>query len=188
MRIFVLRARKGMKQHAEIIAHVIMNVFYISSDFRRDVALYIVFDATEKYPITLHLDASKGLSLPGFNELALLNFINANLAKASLLGKNEIQTLSPGVTIAAFGFEKLIASLMEQHVVYSLNPKGVLLTDLIEQKKISNNPVFVLSDNLAMPKKVLQSMQRKGMQALSLGKTLLFASQCISIIHYELDK
>jgi tRNA (pseudouridine54-N1)-methyltransferase len=136
----------------------------------------------------LHLDGNAGLSLPGFTELALLNFVEDKLLKAKNLAKNETKTLSPGVEISAFGFEKLISILMETHTVYNLHPKGQLLSDLVSQNKIAANPVFVLSDNLAMPKKVLQSFERKGMQPLSLGKTLLFASQCISIIQYELDK
>ena len=113
MRIFVLRARKGMKQHAEILAHVIINAFYISSSFRRDVELYMIFDSTSKYPITLHLDSSKDLSLPGFNEKVLLEFLQEKILLANKLVKNEFYSVAPGVSLYAFGFEKLMEKLMK---------------------------------------------------------------------------
>ena len=39
-----------------------------------------------------------------------------------------------------------------------------------------------------MPKKILPSLERLGARKLSLGPTMLFASQCVVLIHYELDQ
>ena len=39
-----------------------------------------------------------------------------------------------------------------------------------------------------MPKKVLPSLERMGARMLSLGPTMLFASQCVVLIHHELDQ
>jgi tRNA (pseudouridine54-N1)-methyltransferase len=38
-----------------------------------------------------------------------------------------------------------------------------------------------------MPKKVLPSLERLGAKQLSLGPTMLFASQCVLLIHHQLD-
>jgi tRNA (pseudouridine54-N1)-methyltransferase len=39
-----------------------------------------------------------------------------------------------------------------------------------------------------MPKKYVQSLKRRGVQMLSVGKKMLFASQCVVILHHELDR
>ena len=39
-----------------------------------------------------------------------------------------------------------------------------------------------------MPKKILPSLERLGARKLSLGGTMLFASQCVVLIHHELDQ
>ena len=67
MRTFVLKARKagmnaadlrshlGSPFHFEVVLHAVMNAFFIASDFRRDVELYIVFDSAQDFPRTLKL-------------------------------------------------------------------------------------------------------------------------------------
>ena len=62
MRTFIIRARKGTTRwervrsqvggnaHFEVIAHSVINAFFISSDFRTDVEFYIVLDSSENFP------------------------------------------------------------------------------------------------------------------------------------------
>jgi len=50
------------------------------------------------------------------------------------------------------------------------------------------NPVFILSDHLAMPKNIIKSLKRRGVESISLCKKMLFASQCVVILNYELDR
>jgi tRNA (pseudouridine54-N1)-methyltransferase len=38
-----------------------------------------------------------------------------------------------------------------------------------------------------MPPKTLQGLERLGAKKLSLGPRMLFASQCVVLIHHELD-
>jgi tRNA (pseudouridine54-N1)-methyltransferase len=39
-----------------------------------------------------------------------------------------------------------------------------------------------------MPKKTFHGLERLGAIRISLGATMLFASQCIVLIHHELDQ
>ena len=39
-----------------------------------------------------------------------------------------------------------------------------------------------------MPKKVIPSLERMGAKKISLGRTMLFASQCVVLIHHALDQ
>ncbi len=90
----------------------------------------------------------------------------------------------PGLYISAYGFEKLIGSLIEHRSVYLLDRKG----EDIRTTELETNPVFILSDHLAMPKNNIKSLKRQGLKMISLGKKMLFASQCVVLINHELDR
>jgi tRNA (pseudouridine54-N1)-methyltransferase len=54
-------------------------------------------------------------------------------------------------------------------------------------KTLAGNACFILTDHLPMPKNSLKGLERLGAAKLSLGPKMLFASQCILLIHNELD-
>ena len=196
MRTFIIRARKGTtrwdrvrsqigsKAHLEVVAHSVINAFFISSDFRTDVEVYIVLDSSEDFPRTIRLSSSEGLSLKGFHEDAVIALIEASLKESSGLQKNETRVTSPGVQVSGFGFETLISELIQTRPLYLLDRKA----KDIRQTMLEDNPVFILSDHLVMPKKTIAGLQRKGLHTVSLGKRMLFASQCIVLIHDQMDR
>lgn len=196
MRTFIIRARKGTtrheqlrsqvgtQHHIEVVAHVVMNAFFVSNGFRQDVEVYIVLDSAEDFPRTIKLSSKDGLSLAGFHEDAILSLIETTLKESVGLKKDETRRIAPGVCISGFGFEKLISALIETRPVYLLSPKG----EDVRQTLIEANPVFVLSDHLPMPKNIIKSFMRRGAVEISLGKKMLFASQCVVLIHGEMDR
>ena len=52
----------------------------------------------------------------------------------------------------------------------------------------SDNPCFLLTDHIPMPKKTFNSLERLGTKKISLGPKMLFASQCVVLIHHALDQ
>ena len=52
---------------------------------------------------------------------------------------------------------------------------------------LRRNPCFLLTDHLPMPKKSFNSLERLGAERIALGPKMLFASQCVVLIHNELD-
>jgi tRNA (pseudouridine54-N1)-methyltransferase len=196
MRTFILRARKGStrwekvktsiggKSHFEVVAHSVINAFFVSSGFREEVEMYVVLDSSEDFPRSIKLSSSEGLSLAGFHEQAILDVVEKALKESQGLQKNEMQTIAPGLQIYGFGFEKLLTKLLETRPVYLLDRKG----EDIQTIEIKPNPVFVLSDHLVMPKKSVKGLEQKGLKTISLGKKMLFASQCVVLIHYEMDR
>jgi tRNA (pseudouridine54-N1)-methyltransferase len=99
MRTFVIRARKasvradkvfsqiGTEGHFEIVAHTLMNAFYVSNDMRPDVEVYIVLDSSVDFPRTLKFSSAQQLSFPGFHEHAILEVVASALAKGSQVKK-----------------------------------------------------------------------------------------------------
>lgn len=196
MRTFIIRARKGSTRwdkirsnigtnnHFEVVAHTVINAFFTSNNFRDDTEVYIILDSSEDFPRTIHLSGNEGLSIAGFHEDAVFDLIENTLKQSQLLKKDETLTIAPGVKISGFGFEKCVKHLLETRPVYLMDRKGEDIRNIV----FTENPVFVLSDHLPMPKNSIKGLQRHGLKTMSLGKKMLFASQCVVLIHHELDR
>lgn len=196
MRTFIIRARKGSTRweqlrlqlggdnHFEVVAHSVINAFFISKGFREDVEFYIVLDSTQDFPRSIKLSGSDGLSIAGFHEEAVLSLLEKALKNSQGLRKDETKIIEAGIQISGFGFEKLVSQLLETRPVYLLDRKG----EDIRTTEFGENPVFVLSDHMPMPKNSIKGLKRHGLKMLSLGKKMLFASQCVVLINYELDR
>jgi tRNA (pseudouridine54-N1)-methyltransferase len=196
MRTFIIRARKGTVhankvfsqvgggEHFEIVAHTLANAFYVSNGMRPDVEVYIVLDSTPDYPRTLKFSSNSGLSFPGFHEHAILEVVSSALARGNKVTKGGVQVIEPGIEIYGFGFDTLMKGLQEHHPVYLLDKKG----EDIRAMHFKEHGVFVLSDHLAMPKNSIKGLERRGLTKISLGRKMLFASQCVILVHNELDR
>jgi tRNA (pseudouridine54-N1)-methyltransferase len=58
----------------------------------------------------------------------------------------------------------------------------------IREQAFEGNSCFLLTDHIPMPKKTLPGLERMGAKKISLGSTMLFASQCVVLIHHALDQ
>lgn len=193
---FVLRARKGTVkadrvfaqvgsgEHFEIIAHTLANAFYFSNGMRDDVDVYVVLDSTPDFPRTLKFSSRMGLSFPGFHEQAILEVVSSALERGKYVRKDQWQGIEPGIEIAGFGFDTLMKNLQEHNPVYLMDKKGEDVRSLV----LPPQGVFVLSDHLPMPKNSIKGLERRGATKLSLGRKILFASQCVVLIHNEIDR
>lgn len=196
MRTFVIRARKATTQwnklsaqigsdaHFEVVLHCVMQAFFLSNDFRDAVDIYIIHESTDRYPCTLHLSSQEGLSLPGFHEQAIVEIFIKSLQQYPSLQKDTILKIAPGLELIGCGFDKLINTYLYQRPLYLLDKKG----EDIRSAPIVPNPVFILSDHLAMPKNSIKGLKRHSINSISLGKRMLFASQCMVLIQDELDR
>ncbi len=196
MRTFVLRARSaptdsqallasvGKQAHTEILAHALMNAIFVAQSHRADVTVYLVLESTQDFSRTIRFDANAMQDIGGFDERALLGKIARALDASGGMGKEETRPVESGVTVRTVAFERLVQSLAEDHQLYVLDPKG---TPMREQA-FDGNPCFLLTDHIPMPKKTFHSLERLGAKKITLGSRMLFASQCIVLVHYELDQ
>lgn len=196
MRTFVLRARRcstdgdkllkqlGTDAHPEIIAHTVANAFYVSLGMRADVEVYVVLESTTDFPKTIRFSSNEGVSFPGFDELSILETLASALRASRNLAFNAENTVQAGVTWMGFGFEALMKRFAGVRPLYLLDPEG----EDVRVGNIEANPVFILSDHLAMPKNSSKGLERLGVKTLSVGETMLFASQCVVLLHNEMDR
>lgn len=195
-RAFVLRARAapttgrdllaevGQQAHTEILAHTLMNALFVAQSHRPDVAVHLVLESSPDYSRTLSFDSNDLRDLGGFHEQALLGKIAHALDASAGMGKEERRQVEPGISVRTLSYEKLVQELGCDHPLFVLDRKGTP----IRGKTFTGNPCFLLTDHLPMPKKSLHSLERLGAEKISLGPVMLFASQCVVLIHNELDQ
>ena len=196
MRTFVLRARAaptdsqrllagiGQEAHSEILAHTLMNAIFVAQSHRADVVVYLVLESSPDYSRTIRFDANAMHNIGGFDERALLAQVARALDASRGMGKDEGREVDAGVTVRTTSFERLAQELAADHALYVMDRKGTPM----REAPIGAKPCFLLTDHIPMPKNTLHGLERLGATKLSLGRTMLFASQCVVVIHHELDQ
>ena len=196
MRTFVIKARAaptdrtrllasvGKDAHAEILAHALMNAIFVAQSHRPGVVVYLVLEATPDYSRTIRFEADAMHGIGGFHEQALLENVARALDASAGMGKEGTRAVEAGVTVRTISFERLVRELAEDHALFVLDPKGTP----IGEQAFGEAPCFVLTDHVPMPKKTFNTLDRLGATRISLGRTMLFASQCVVLIHHALDR
>ena len=195
MRTFVLRARAaptdsqkllagvGQEAHTEILAHTLMNAVFVAQSHRADVVVYLVLESTRDYSRTIRFEPDAMHDIGGFDEQSLLGKIAKALDASRGMGKEETRPVESGVSVRTVSFERLVQELAEDHQLFVMDRKGTP----IREQVFEDNPCFLLTDHIPMPKKSFNSLERLGAKKLALGSKMLFASQCVVLIHHELD-
>lgn len=196
MRTFVLRARAaptdsarlmagvGGEAHTEILAHTLMNAIFVAQSHRPDVVVHLVLESTQDYSRSIRFDANAMHDIGGFDERSLLGKVATALDASRGMGKEEERPVEAGVTVRTISFERLVQQLAEDHQLFVMDRKGTP----IREQAFADRPCFLLTDHIPMPKKSFHSLDRLGATRLTLGRTMLFASQCVVLIHHELDQ
>ncbi|RYD14435.1 MAG: tRNA (pseudouridine(54)-N(1))-methyltransferase TrmY [Lysobacteraceae bacterium] len=196
MRTFVLRARAaptdsakllaaiGGDAHVEILAHTLMNAIFVAQSHRADVVVFLVLESTQDYSRAIRFDANATHGFGGFDERALLGKIAQALDASRGMGKDETRPVEPGISVRTVAFERLVQELAADHALFVMDPQGTS----IREQAFDGNPCFLLTDHIPMPKKTFNSLERLGTRRISLGPVMLFASQCVTLIHHELDQ
>jgi len=196
MRTFVLRARAaptdsqallasvGQDAHTEILAHTLMNAMFVAQSHRPDVTVYLVLESTRDFSRTIRFDVNAMHDIGGFDERALLGKIARALDASRGMGKDETRPAESGVEVRTTSFERLVQTLSVDHQLFLMDRKGTP----IREQVFEGNPCFLLTDHIPMPKKTIPGLERMGAKKIALGTRMLFASQCVVLIHYELDQ
>jgi tRNA (pseudouridine54-N1)-methyltransferase len=196
MRTFVLRARAaptdsrkllaaiGTEAHPEILAHTLMNAIFVAQSHRADVMVHLVLESTQDFSRTIRFDANALHDIGGFDERALLGKIAKALDASTGMGKDETRPVESGITVRTLSFERLVQELAQDHQLFVMDRKGTP----IREQVFPDSPCFLLTDHIPMPKKTFHGLERLGAKKITLGPTMLFASQCVVLIHHELDQ
>jgi tRNA (pseudouridine54-N1)-methyltransferase len=195
-RNFIVRARRGPTgpgfspdalpeaNHLEAVTQAVLSALFRATTHRADTAIHVVLEGAPDPPRTLRFGGDDLGSLVGLDERSIAEATREALRASVGIGNDEERTSSHGVVITRTSFDSLIKQACELDGFYYLHRRGEDIRDVVPQTPA----VFVLSDHLAMPKKSEHYMKRLGATPLSVGPKLLFAAQCIVLIHNELDR
>jgi tRNA (pseudouridine54-N1)-methyltransferase len=195
MRVFVVRARSaptdspgllaavGKEAHTEILAHALMNAIFVAQSHRPDVIVHLVLESTQDYSRTISFNSNDMRDIGGFHEQALLAKVARALDASRGMGKEESRLVESGISVRTISFEKLVQELAGDHQLFVMDRKGTSIRD----KRFAGTPCFLLTDHMPMPKKSFNGLERLGAEKIALGSKMLFASQCVILIHNELD-
>ncbi len=188
MRQFILYARKavtspdfslddlpGSGGRMDLVARCICNALWISHDLRRDSCIHVVACGSPNPPVVISLygDRLRNVSPDERNIAAWI--------KKALASKRR----NPGINIRKLSFQQLVEELVsEGNFFYILHEQG---RD-IARVKLKDDSVFVLGDHIGLPGEEEKFVARFEHEKISLGTTSYLASQCITVLHYELDK
>ena len=168
----------------EIVAHCVANALFYSKQIRSRTVIHIVLDGPGDPPKTLRFESETLGTLEGSDERGICSVIKTLLGEGQGLSLGQEKEVDHGLFVSKKGFEPLVKEKCACSVPYLLKPDG---TD-IRTISFDAHPIFVFSDHLAMPKKSDKYLQRLGLQSMSVGPKTLFASQCIVLVHNELDR
>ena len=188
MKQFILYARKavtspdfslddlpGSGGRMDLVARCICSALWISHDLRRDSCIHVVACGGSNPPVVISFygDRLRGVSP---DERNIAAWIKKTLAR---------KRKNPGISIRKLSFQPLVEELAsEGNFFYILHEKG----RNISEEKLKEDSVFVLGDHIGLPRKEEKFVERFENEKISLGTTSYLASQCITVLHYELDK
>jgi Uncharacterized conserved protein len=191
MREFILFARKALTKpfdlndlvnanRMDLVARTISNALFYSHGIRKDTIIYASLNGPPRPPVFVKFDGSKIYGLL-HDEKSIAKIINECLRKAK--SEKEIEVTN-GVFVSRLSFEEFIKSNYKEKVIYYLHENG----EDIRKIEISDNNLFILGDHIGLPKKLEKFLIRLGAKKVSLGPISYLSSQCVTIVHNELDR
>jgi tRNA (pseudouridine54-N1)-methyltransferase len=156
----------------------------VAQSHRADVTVYLVLESTQDFSRTIRFEANAMHDIGGFDERALLGKIAKALDASKGMGKDETRPVESGVSVRTVAFERLVQELADDHQLFVMDPKGTPIGEQV----FDGNPCFLLTDHIPLPKNTFHTLERLGAKKITLGSKMLFASQCVVLIHHALDQ
>lgn len=188
MREFVLYARKAVTSpdfalddlpssggRMDLVARCVCNALWISHALRRDACIHVVACGSPKPPLVISCygDALRDVSP---DERSIAGWIQ------KVLGQKRT---NPGIHVRALSFQELIKErAADGAFFYLLHERGRALGEV----PLRADAVFILGDHLGLPRNEERFVERFEHDRISVGSISYLASQCITILHYELDR
>jgi tRNA (pseudouridine54-N1)-methyltransferase len=168
---------------------IIMSLF-VSNHMREDVKLHLIFNGPPDAP--KHLEMFPGENLQSndvkdrieISKKDIVGLIKKMLYKCKKEKKTEV---AKGYSIEKKSFIDVVEELKEQgKEIYLLDRRGEDIRELKDNQL--KDAVFIIGDHEGIPKHELKKLKKLGIEKISIGRPVYFASQTTIIIHNELDR
>ena len=178
MREFILYSRTGRTDpgfrnlreagRLDVVYQSILMALFRSHAIRRDVVFHAILSGPPAPPLELVADGEK------LRDVRTDERTWEDILRKVLSGREH-----PGISIKKSSLQQLVK---EKKNIFVLEESG----ESIRTIDLGENPVFVLGDQVGLPKKDEEFVLRYG-KKVSIGQKAYLASACICIINYVLD-
>lgn len=163
----------------DIAINVLISVFFLSHDMRKDAKLHFIFDGPPNAPMHIIIQYDDDLPISKKDVAGLIKKILYKAPKE----KGKIVNPIPGCYVEKKSFEALVEELSkEDKNIFLLDKKGVDIRDL----NLKGNEVFILGDQDGFPGDKKHLLKR--IDKISVSPKTLFASQVVTLVHNEIDR
>ncbi len=179
MREFILYSRTGRTDgrfvtlreagRLDVVYQCILMSLFMSHAIRRDVSFHAVLGGPPAPPVELVVEGAE------LRDVHVDEHTWEELIRDALSGKSH-----PGIHIRKKSLQQLVK---EKNNIFVLEESG----EDIRTIDLGESPVFVLGDQVGLPKKDEEFVLRYG-KKVSIGSRAYLASSCIGIINYVLDR
>ena len=177
---FILLSRRGRTDgffrslreagRLDVVYQCILFAFFTSGAIRRDVIFHAILGGPPRPPLHLIID---GRELRGVR--------TDERTWESILRKVLSGGSHPGIYVEKKSFQALLRSFSNRNI-FVLEEKGQDIREI----DLGADPVFVLGDQIGLPRKDEEFALRFGTK-VSIGKKPYLAATCVDIINYMLD-
>jgi tRNA (pseudouridine54-N1)-methyltransferase len=178
MREFILYSRTGRTDprfqnlreagRLDVVYQSILMALFRSHAMRRDVVFHAILSGPPNPPLELVVDGEK------LRDARTDERTWEDILRKVLSGREH-----PGISIKKSSLQQLVK---EKKNIFVLEESG----ESIRTIDLGENPVFVLGDQVGLPRKDEEFVLRYG-KKVSIGEKAYLASACICIINYILD-
>ena len=179
MREFILYSRTGRTDprfrslieagRLDVVYQCILMSLFMSHAIRRDVVFHAILGGPPAPPLELEVDGAL------LRDVRLDERTWEDILRKVLSGRAH-----PGIQVRKKSLQQLVT---EKSNIFVLEESG----ESIRTIDLGANPVFVLGDQIGLPKKDEDFILRHG-KKVSIGGKAYLASACIGIINYILDQ
>ena len=179
MREFILYSRTGRTDgrfnslreagRLDVVYQCILMSIFTSHALRRDVTFHAILGGPPTPPLELIVDGAT------LRDVHVDERTWEDLIRNALYGKSH-----PGISVKKNSLQQLVK---QKSNIFVLEESG----ESIKTIDLGESPVFVLGDQVGLPKKDEEFILRYG-KKVSIGNRAYLASSCVGIINYILDQ
>jgi len=165
----------------DILCRCVSQALFLSHSMRRDVEVYLLLLGKPDPPKAIKIVS---------NELKRMSPDERNIAGhlrkavSFKISKDWTETNS-GIFVSRRNIREILDELSKKYKIYYLREDG---KNLKEEITFIENPLFVVGDHLGVRKTEEDVILEFAEKIISVSKLSLMAEQCITIVHYELDR
>uniref|UniRef100_A0A7J2TKK5 tRNA (pseudouridine(54)-N(1))-methyltransferase n=1 Tax=Archaeoglobus fulgidus TaxID=2234 RepID=A0A7J2TKK5_ARCFL len=165
----------------DVLCRCVSQALFLSHSIRKDVEVYLLLLGKPDPPKAVKI-VSNELKRMSPDERNIAGHIRK--AVGFKISKEWTETNS-GIFVARKDIRELLEELSKKYKIYYLREDGRDIRDEVSSIK---SPLFVLGDHLGLKQSEEDAVLEMAEKVISVSRLSLMAEQCITIVHYELDR